>query len=86
MVHICRRNPHIYLGGRIHRRPLMGSGMGSVLMNVGGAGGGSSYESPSAYTETTGRPVFRGGDLGRKLQGLIVKPLQKKPQNIKFEM
>ena len=83
MVH--RRNPHIYLGGRIHRMKLMGEGMGSVLLNVGGAGGGSSYPSVSDYTEVTGRPV-RGGNLGGKLEKLMVKPLSKKPHNIKFEM
>ena len=50
-----RRNPHIYLGGRIHRKKLIGEGMGSVLLNVGGAGSGSSYPSVNDYEETTGR-------------------------------
>jgi len=83
MVH--RRNPHCYIGGRIHLRKLMGSGMGSVLLNVGGAGAGSSYPSVSDYKEITGRPV-RGGNLGEKLERLMVKPLSKKPHNIKFEL
>ena len=77
------RNPNMYVRGRVHRRPLMGSGMGSVLLNVGGAGGGSSYSSVPEYEEITGRRV-RGGNLGEKLKALSVKPLVKKPQNIKF--
>lgn len=96
MVDIHRRNPHIYLGGRIHRRKLMGEGMGSVIMNVGGAGGGSSYPSVNEYEDTTGRRVV-GGSLARfqphaekhlsaKLEKLLVKPLNKKPANIKFDM
>lgn len=90
MVHIHRRNPHIYLGGRIHRKKLMGEGMGSVLLNVGGAGGGSSYPSVNDYEDTTGRRVV-GGALGEKhlsakLEKLMVKPLSKKPHNIKFDM
>ncbi len=85
MVEVHRRNPHIYVGGRIHRRRLMGAGMGSVLMNVGGAGSGSSYPSVADYTEITGRQV-KGGDLGNKLDKLIVKPLNKKPHNIKFDI
>ena len=85
MVEIHRRNPNVYMGGRIHRRKLMGQGMGSVLLNVGGAGGGSSYPSVRDYTEQTGRQV-RGGGLGDKLDKLMVKPLSKKPQNIKFSI
>jgi hypothetical protein len=85
MVDLHRRNPHIYLGGRIHRRKLMGCGMGSVLLNKGGAGAGSSYPSVADYTEITGRQV-KGGHLGEKLDKLMVKPLTKKPNNIKFEL
>jgi len=77
---------HMYVRGRIHRKKLMGEGMGSVLLNVGGAGSGSSYPSVSSYTETTGRQVVgRGIHLGDKLEKLMVKPLNKKPQNIKFD-
>ena len=79
------RNPHVYHGGRIHRRRLMGAGMGSVLLNVGGAGGGSAYPSVADYTEITGRKV-KGGDLGNKLDKLMVKPISKKPHNIKFDI
>jgi len=83
-------NPHIHVGGRILRKNILGRGMlgkgvGSVLLNVGGAGSGSSYPSVADYTEITGRQV-KGGSLGEKLDRLIVKPLNKKPQNIKFEM
>jgi len=90
MVDIHRRNPHIYLGGRIHRRKLMGEGMGSVLLNNGGAGGGSSYPSVNDYEQATGRRVAGGGlgekHLSSKLEKLMVKPLNKKPHNIKFEL
>ena len=68
----------------------MGEGMGSVLLKVGGAGGGSSYPSVNEYENTTGRQV-RGGGLGEKhlsakLEKLMVKPLNKKPANIKFDL
>ena len=90
MVDIHRRNPHIYLGGRIHRKKLMGCGMGSVLLNIGGAGSGSSYPSVSDYEETTGRQVAGRGlgekHLSAKLEKLLVKPLNKKPSNIKFDL
>ena len=88
MTHFHRRNPHIYLGGRIHRKPLMGCGMGSVLMSNGGAGGGSSYPSVEEYHHTTGRGLDTAhhAHLGEKLDKLMVKPLQRKPQNIKFSI
>jgi hypothetical protein len=73
--------------GRIHRKKLMeGRGMGSVLLNVGGAGSGSSYTSIDDYMNITGNSPARGSGLGEKLNRLIVKPLTKKPQNIKFDM
>ena len=81
MLH--RRTPHMYISHRMIRKPLMGTGMGSVLLNVGGAGGGSSYESIPDYEGTTGRRLT-GGNLGEKLSRLQVKPLVKKPQNIRF--
>jgi hypothetical protein len=85
MYKMSGRNPHMYCSGRIHRRKLMGCGMGSVLLNVGGAGGGSAYPSVADYTEITGRQV-KGGDLGNKLDKLMVKPISKKPHNIKFDI
>jgi hypothetical protein len=85
MLH--RSNPNIVVSGRIHRKKLMeGRGMGSVLLNVGGAGAGSSYESLDDYMNITGNNPARGSGLGEKLHRLIVKPLSKKPQNIKFDM
>jgi hypothetical protein len=80
-----RKNPNVYIGGRIHRKRLAGSGMGSVLMNKGGAGAGSSYSSVNDYEATTGLNV-KGAGLGEKLSKLMVKPLNKKPHNIRFEM
>lgn len=84
-----RVSPHIVCGGRIHRKPLMGKGMGSVLMSDGGAGSGSSYTSIDQYEATTGNKVpitNLGAGLGEKLSKIVVKPIHKKPQNIKFSM
>jgi hypothetical protein len=84
---VHRINPNVVVGGRMHRKKLMeGKGIGSVLLNKGGAGGGSSYTSIDNYLETTGNQLPRGSGLGEKLHRLIVKPLTKKPQNIKFDM
>jgi len=63
---------------------MLGKGMGSVLLNTGGAGGGSSYPSVEEYKDTTGRGL--GGKLTDKLAKLIVKPVMKKPKNINFSM
>jgi len=92
-----RSIPNVYISGRIHRKKLgegEGRGMGSVLLNKGGTGSGSSYQSVEEYTHTTGVPVPSGSGLGsglggkleQKLSKLSVKPLSKKPQNIKFTM
>jgi hypothetical protein len=91
--------PIVYVSGRIHKKKLgegEGRGMGSVLLNKGGAGSGSSYDSPQSYTKITGNPIPSGSGLvftppsgsglGGKLSKLVVKPLSKKPQNIKFTM
>jgi len=48
------------------RKTAFGGGMGSVLLNTGGAGGGSSYSSPNEYHEITGRPVPMGSGLSRQ--------------------
>ncbi len=85
MLH--RANPNVCVMGRIHRKKLMeGQGMGSLILNKGGAGGGSSYESMDAYMNAMDNTPARGSGLGEKLHKLIVKPLTKKPQNIKFQM
>ena len=88
-----RRNPNVCIAGRIHQKQLCGMGMGSILMSKGGAGAGSSYPSVDSYMKTTGQNVNAGsglglglGDIGEKLGKLIVKPLVRKPQNIKFNM
>jgi hypothetical protein len=60
-----------------------GRGMGSVLLNVGGAGAGSSYPSVSEYERITGNQI-KGSGLNDKLSKLIVKPLKHKP--IHFQM
>ena len=69
---------HFYINGRIHRDKMRGQGMGSVLLNKGGAGSGSSYESIDDYKNTV------GSGLGDKLNKLVVRPLTKKPKNIHF--
>lgn len=85
MLH--RANPNVVVMGRIHRKKLMeGRGMGSVLLSKGGAGAGSSYTSMDDYMAITGNSPARGSGLGEKLHKLVVKPLTKKPQNIKFDM
>jgi len=85
MLH--RSNPNVCVSGRLHRKKIMeGRGMGSVILNKGGAGGGSSYESIDDYMNITGNNPARGSGLGEKLHRLIVKPLTKKPANIKFDM
>jgi hypothetical protein len=85
MLH--RANPNVVVSGRIHRKKIMeGRGMGSVLLSKGGAGSGSSYTSIDDYMNITGNSPARGSGLGEKLHKLIVKPLTRKPQNIKFDM
>jgi hypothetical protein len=87
-----RSNPYVYTSGRMcarGRAHIRGAGMGSVLLNVGGPGAGSSYSSLEEYKEITGRTIPSGGSLGgalsSKLQSLMVKPLDNKPKsNIRF--
>ena len=79
-----RRSPNICVAGRIHR-PMIAKGMGSVLLEKGGPGSGSSYPSVEAYHDETGRGLALPR-LSDKLSKLIVKPLTKKPKNINFDM
>jgi len=64
----------------------------SVLLNNGGAGAGSSYESVDDYIATTGRnPLMSGGSshLGKKLESLslaVKPPRPTKIKNIKFNL
>ena len=78
----------MYIGGRKLKGKGMccGCGMGSVLLNRGGPGSGSSYTSIDDYMKTTGVNPTRGSGLGEKLGSLVVKPLQKKVKNIQFSM
>jgi hypothetical protein len=58
------------------RKNVMG---GSILLDKGGAGVGSSYPSMEEYHRITGRGV-----LADKLKALLVKPIEQKKKNIKF--
>lgn len=76
--------PRMSIMGRHHSRVVRGGGMGSVLLNKGGTGSGSSYVSPEDYEATTGVRIA-GSGLGGKLARLSVKPLsQKRTKNITF--
>jgi hypothetical protein len=64
---------------------MLGKGMGSIILNKGGPGVGSSYDSVADYADTTGRGLGKSG-MADKLSKLIVKPISKKPKNINFSM
>lgn len=55
---------------------------GSLLLQKGGPGAGSSYSSTDEYNETTGRGM---DGVNAKLRSLMEKPLKKK-KNIKFSL
>ena len=79
-----------------HTRGIRGEGVGSVLLNKGGAGAGSSYDSLDEYIHTTGRNPYAqssgrgiGGDKFKaSLESLNIKPPTKKPKakNINFSL
>lgn len=77
--------PKMNILGRSHSRVVRGGGMGSVLLNKGGPGVGSSYESPESYERITDQKIS-GRGLGGKLERLSVKPLgsSKRTKNISF--
>ena len=91
MVYLAR--PHT-LNNRVVVNKMKGTGMGSVLLDRGGAGGGSSYSSMEDYLRTTQRGKQMGFGLGgaiqKKLEGLAVKPAdqkyKKRKQNIQFDL
>ena len=97
MVH---RGGRVYMptstGGNVKMmgtRTIRGGGNGSVLLNQGGAGAGSSYDSIDDYIQTTGRSIPMGGSSGRglgglskKLESLMLKPKDKKSKNINFSL
>lgn len=67
--------------GRIVLRKQHSVG-GSILLQKGGPGVGSSYDSVEEYKRITGTGV-----LGNKLRSLIVKPIgAPMKKNIKFEL
>ena len=77
----------------ITTKKIKGYGMGSVLLNKGGAGGASSFTSLDDYKDTTGRPVFKGSgvsSINHKLENLMLKnnnPSKKrKDKNINFNI
>jgi hypothetical protein len=76
----------VYVPGRRISR-MQGKG-GSVLLNQGGAGSASSYDSVDEYIATTGRVPMAGGALSKKLESLslAVKPKKPKITNIKFNL
>jgi hypothetical protein len=81
---------------------MTGCGMGSVLLDKGGAGSASSYTSLGEYKRTTGegmkvKPAVMprefsrgkgiGGEIEAKLQSLQLKDeKRRKPSNIKFSL
>ena len=80
-------NGTLHTGRRQH---IHGRGMGSVLLNKGGAGSGSSYSSVDDYIATTHENPFSGRGIGKnlasmnkKIEGLLVK---KKEKNINFNI
>lgn len=85
LAYLPMTNKSISIGTRKYMR---GRGMGSVLLNRGGPGGASAYESVGDYTAQTGQEPFgRGlGQLSRKLEELAIKPRKKKEKNINFNI
>jgi len=63
---------------RSHTSAIVG---GSILLNKGGAGVGSSYPTQEEYHRITGR-----GILADKIKALMVKPISVKKKNIKFNL
>lgn len=96
MVRMCDKiyRPHT-MSGKVVTSKMKGTGMGSVLLDKGGAGSGSSYYSMEDYLATTGEK--RGGTKGLGLGGAIEDKLSKlkvapkletrrKPNNINFSI
>jgi hypothetical protein len=89
--------PHT-MNGKVITSKMKGMGAGSVLLDKGGAGSGSSYYSMDDYLATTGekRPTTKGLGLGGaiedKLSKLkisnpkIMEAPRRKPQNINFSI
>jgi hypothetical protein len=81
--------PHLgHSGMSRHKKGKMNGG--SVLLQSGGPGAGSSYDSLADYMSTTERnPLMKGkGALGKRLESLslALKPAKTKVKNIKFNL
>ena len=79
----------VYRGGRVMQKTrLYGMGFGSVLLNKGGTGSLSTYDSPEAYEAITGVKIGAGlgAGLNEKLAKLMVKPVTSKRPNISFNL
>jgi len=94
LAYLPMSNKRVSIGAR---RYMSGRGMGSVLLNQGGAGGASAYESVGDYTATTGVDPYgrassvsttgRGlGSMSKKLEELTIKPRKRKEKNINFNI
>jgi len=87
LIYVPHMN-NINVSGRTIRR--RGRGMGSVLLQTGGPGSASSYESVEEYRDTTGRGLGLGlstpdrSGLSKKLESLSITPSKQKPKNIRF--
>jgi hypothetical protein len=76
---------------RHQTRGMKGCGAGAVLLQMGGPGGASSYDSPLQYAETTGRGMGRGvSGLGGMPELAELKINRgsgmRKPKNINFSL
>ena len=60
---------------------------GSILLQKGGPGAGSSYSSPQQYEKETGQNIVGGGmsQVNEKLKSLMHEPLKKK-RHIRFSL
>lgn len=89
--------PHT-MSGKVVTSKMKGTGAGSVLLNKGGAGSGSSYYSMQDYLETTSskpastKGLGLGGAIEDKLSKLklsnpkIMEAPTRKPKNINFSI
>jgi len=61
--------PHTMSGGRVITNKGCGTGMGSVLLDKGGSGGGSSYYSMEDYLATVGDSTYGKGMMPSRMTG-----------------
>ena len=70
--------------GKLLTRKMTG---GSILLQKGGPGVGSSYDSVEEYKAITGTGMCGTGSiLSSKLRSLVVKPIKEAKKNIKFSL